>query len=104
MAKNHVGTGKTVDFTAPVGGAFSGVPLVLNEMVVIPTSTGVSGTKMVGITDEEWRLPAEGALLLGQKVNVLAGVLVAPGVADSVPFGKLTSDAVGGFANALLIQ
>ena len=104
MAKNHIGTGKTVNFTAPVAGAFSGVPLVLKDMVVIPTSTGVSGAKMVGITDEEWRLPVEGALSLGQKVNVLAGVLVAPAVADSVPFGKLTSDPVNGFATALLIQ
>jgi len=104
MAKNHVGTGQTVNFTAPVAGAFSGVPLVLNDMVVVPTSTGVNGAKMVGITDGEWRLPAEGALLQGQKVNVLAGVLVAPAVADSVPFGKLTSDVSGGFATALLIQ
>ncbi|UVM48569.1 hypothetical protein LOY38_19570 [Pseudomonas sp. B21-015] len=104
MAKNYAGTGMTVDFIAPTAGAFAGVPLVLNDMVVIPTSTGTKGAKMVGITAEEWRLPVDGALKLGQKVNVLAGVLVAPAVADSVPFGKLTSDPSGGFATALLIQ
>ncbi|MNL81383.1 hypothetical protein D3C87_2084790 [compost metagenome] len=49
-------------------------------------------------------LPVTGALKAGVKVSVLAGVLVAEGTADAVPFGKLLTDAAGGFAEALLIQ
>lgn len=103
MAKNHVSSGKTVGFVAPTGGAVAGVPVALNDLVLVPLSGGPEGAPLVGVTDGEWRVAADGALKQGQKVNVLAGVLVAPEVADSVPFGKLTTDMAGGFANALLI-
>ncbi|MFJ7286363.1 hypothetical protein [Pseudomonas sp. NPDC099000] len=104
MATNHVGEGKTISFVAPTGGAVSGQPLALNDLVVVPLSGGPKGTPLTGVTHGEWRLAVEGALKQGQKVSLLAGVLVAPATPDAVPFGKLTSDAVGGFASALLVQ
>jgi predicted RecA/RadA family phage recombinase len=104
MAKNLVSEGQTVDFVAPAAGALSGVPLALNDLVLVPLSGGPKGVRLVGRTDGEWFLPASAGLKQGQKVNLLAGTLVAPATPDSVPFGKLTSDATGGFASALLIQ
>lgn len=103
MAKNYVSSGKTLDFTAPAGGAVAGVPVTIKDLVLIPISGGPAGTKLVGHTGGEWRVAANGALTAGQKVNVKDGVLVAPATADSVPFGKLTSDMVSNVATALLI-
>lgn len=103
MAKNFVSSGETQDFIAPVGGAVAGVPVAINDLVLIPISGGPEGTKLVGHVGGEWRVAAEGALKAGQKVSVKAGVLVAPATADSVPFGKLTSDMVSNKATALLI-
>lgn len=103
MAKNSVGNGKTLNFTAPAAGAVAGVPVVINDLVLIPISGGPVGSKLVGITDGEWRVAASGALTMGKKVNVKDGVLVDPATAGSVPFGKLTSDMVSNVATALLI-
>jgi predicted RecA/RadA family phage recombinase len=104
MAKNIVSNGKTLDFTAPAGGAVAGVPVVINDLVLIPISSGPAGTPLVGITDGEWRVAASGALTKGKKVNVKDGVLVATDTVGSVPFGKLTSDMVSNVATALLIN
>jgi predicted RecA/RadA family phage recombinase len=103
MAKNGVSSGETLDFIAPAGGAVAGVPVVINDLVLVPISGGPVGTKLVGFTRGEWRVAANGALTTGQKVNVKDGVLVAPATAGSVPFGKLTSDMVSNAATALLI-
>lgn len=103
MAKNFVSSGETQDFIAPAGGAVAGVPVAINDLVLIPISGGPEGAKLVGHTRGEWRVATEGALVAGQKVNVKAGVLVAPATADSVPFGKLTSNMVSNMATALLI-
>lgn len=103
MAKNIVSNGNTLDFTAPAGGAVAGVPVAINDLVLIPISGGPEGTKLVGFTGGEWRVAANGALTAGQKVSVKDGVLVAPATADSVPFGKLTSNMVSNMATALLI-
>ena len=106
MSKNYSGPGSTVTFVAPAGGASAGVPLVLIDLVVIPMASGVEGDVLVGHIGGVWRLPADAALLQGQKVALQAGVLVDPLVAtgDLVPFGKLMSAPVGGIAEALLIQ
>lgn len=102
MAKNFVSSGETQDFIAPAGGAVAGVPVAINDLVLIPVSGGLEGDKLVGHIRGEWRVKADGALKKGQKVSVKAGVLVAPATADSVPFGKLTSDMVSNEATALL--
>lgn len=106
MSKNYSGPGSTLTFVAPDGGATAGVPLVLVDTVVIPIASGVAGDVLVGHLDGVWRLPADAALLQGQKVALQAGVLVDPLTAtgDTVPFGKLMSAPAGGIAEALLIQ
>ena len=103
MAKNFVSSGDTQDFIAPAGGAVAGVPVAINDLVLIPVSGGDEGAKLVGHPRGEWRVVATGALKMGQKVNVKDGVLVAPATEGSVPFGKLTSDMVSNSATALLI-
>lgn len=104
MAKNSQGSGLTVTFASPAGGTTSGVPLALNALVVVPLDTTVKGQPCVGVLGGSWTLPVTGALKLGVKVSLKDGGLVADGTADSVPFGKLLSDASGGYAEALLIQ
>ena len=106
MSKNYSGPGETVTFVAPEGGATAGVPLVLVDTVVIPMASGAAGAVLVGHLDGVWRLPADAALLQGQRVSLQAGVLVDPLTAagDTVSFGKLMSAPVGGIAEALLIQ
>lgn len=104
MAKNHVSDGNTVDFNAPTGGAVAGQPLALGTLVVIPLSSGPKGTPMVGVTNGAWSVACTAGLKQGAKVSVLAGTLVPPETADSVPYGKLFTDESGGYATALLVQ
>ena len=104
MSKNYQGAGQTVTFISPTGGTTSGVPLAINSLVVIPMDTTKKGEPCVGALGGSWQLPVTGALKQGAKVSLLAGGLVADGTADAVPFGKLLTDASGGFAEALLIQ
>ncbi|MGH8045024.1 MAG: hypothetical protein ACREOX_10455 [Stenotrophomonas sp.] len=91
-------------YVSPTGGTKSGVPVVINDLVLIPMEDTVKGQPFTGVLGESWTLPVTGALKAGVKVSVLAGVLVAEGTPDAVPFGKLLTDAVGGYAEALLIQ
>ncbi|MQU22144.1 DUF2190 family protein [Pseudomonas helleri] len=104
MAKNYSGSGETVTFVAPVGGAVAGVPVAVNDLVLIPLQSGAKDAVLVGRTGGAWNVPATAGLKTGQKVGVLAGVLVAAATASAVYCGKLTSDTVGGFAEFLLIQ
>jgi len=104
MAKNFSSDGSTVSFVAPTGGAVAGQPLALDQLVVMPLSSGPKGTLLVGVTNGAWVVPVAAGLKLGAKVSVLAGALVADGTADSVPFGKLLADELGGYAEALLVQ
>lgn len=105
MAKNYSGTGQTVIINAPAGGAFSGKPLVVNTMVLMPLETAAQGVPVTCRTGDAWHLPVAAGLKLGAKVSVLAdGSLVADGTANSTPFGRLVGDEVGGVAPALLIQ
>lgn len=104
MAKNYSSEGRSRTFKSPVDGTKSGVPVVINALVVIPLEDTVEDQSFTGVLGDAWVLPVTGALKAGVKVSVLAGVLVAEGTADAVPFGKLLTDAVGGFAEALLIQ
>ncbi|MHA4978023.1 hypothetical protein ACX0K2_16205 [Pseudomonas extremorientalis] len=104
MSKNYSGTGRSCSFVSPTGGTKAGVPVAINALVVIPLEDTVKGQLFTGVLGDAWVLPVTGALKAGVKVSVLAGVLVADGTADAVPFGKLLSDASGGFAEALLIQ
>lgn len=103
MSKNYQGAGQTVTFVSPTGGTTSGVPIAINNLVVVPKDTTVKGQPCVGSIGGSWQLPVTGALKMGFKVSLKDGGLVADGTADSVPFGKLLSDASGGFAEALLI-
>lgn len=104
MSKNYQGAGQTVTFISPTGGTTSGVPLAINSLVVVPMDTTKKGEPCVGALGGSWQLQVTGALKQGAKVSLLAGGLVADGTADAVPFGKLLTDASGGFAEALLIQ
>jgi len=104
MAKNYSGTGDTVTFIAPTGGAVAGVPVAVVDLVVVPLGSGAKGTPLVGRTGGAWNVPATAGLKQGAKVGILNGVLVAAVTADAVYCGKLTSDTVGGFAELLLIN
>lgn len=104
MAKNYSGTGDTVTFVAPTGGAVAGVALAVNDLVVMPLQGGPKGTVLVGRTGGAWTMPATAGLKLGAKVGVLNGGLVAAATADAVYCGKLLSDTVGGYAEFLLVQ
>lgn len=104
MAKNYSGAGKSISIASPTGGTTAGVPLVVLDTVMVPLDTTVKDQQVTVLLDGAWRLPVTGALKFGAKVSVLSGTLVAAGTASSVPFGKLLTDAVGGFAEALLIQ
>lgn len=104
MAKNYQGAGMQRTFVSPTGGTTNGVPVAINDLVVVALDTTVKGQPFTGVLGGSWVLPVTGALKAGVKVSLLAGALVADGTADAVPFGKLLTDAVGGFAEALLIQ
>lgn len=104
MAKNYSGAGSSRTFKSPTGGTKAGVPVAINAMVVMPLEDTVKDQPFTGVLGGTWVLPVTGALKAGVKVSLLAGVLVADGTADAVPFGKLLTDAVGGYAEALLIQ
>lgn len=104
MAKNYQGVGLQRTFIAPTGGVSSGVPAAIGALVVVPLEDAAKGQPFTGVLGGSWTLPITGALKVGAKVGVLAGGLVADGTADAVPFGKLLTDASGGFAEALLIQ
>lgn len=103
MAKNFKSAGNTVTFTAPAGGVVGGVPVVLGSLVVIPAENAAEGTPAVGFIGGCWYLPAAAGLTLGAKVGLLDHQLVAADTANAVPFGKLLSDSVGGYADALLV-
>ena len=102
--KNYSGSGVTVTFAAPTGGAVAGVPVAVSDLVLIPTGSGPKGTVLVGHTGGTWLVPAAAGLKQGQKVGVLNGGLVAAATADAVYCGKLTTDTVDGVAEFLLIQ
>lgn len=104
MANNFVSTGDTITLPAPTGGSVSGVPQVINDLAVIPMSTGPKGTIIVYRTSGVWNVPADAALKLGMKASVKAGVLVPAGTADSAPYGKMQSDSVGGYADVMIVQ
>lgn len=106
MAKNFSGAGKSRTFVSPTGGTANGVPVAIGTLMVVPLEDTVKGQPFTGVLDGSWILPVTGALKAGAKVSWLAAStsLVADGTADAVPFGKLLGDAVGGVADALLIQ
>lgn len=104
MATNHVSSGETVTLPAPTGGSVAGIPQVINDLAVIPLSSGPKGTIIVYRLCGVWKVPADAALKAGMKANVKDGALVLPAVADSFPFGKMQSDSVGGYADVLIVQ
>lgn len=104
MATNHVNSGATVTLPAPTGGSVAGVPQVINDLAVIPLSSGPKGTLIVYRTCGAWSVPATAGLKAGVKVSVLDGTLVAAGTASALPFGKLLSDTLNGYAEVLIVQ
>lgn len=104
MSTNYASNGETVTLPAPTGGSVAGVPQVINDLAVMPIQSGPKGTVIVYRTGGCWSVPADAALKAGMKASVKAGALVAPGVADSAPYGKLLSDSVGGYAEVLIVQ
>jgi len=55
--KNFVQRGDTVTFIAPTGGAASGIPLVVNKLVVIPVFSAAEGYECEGTTTGVYALP-----------------------------------------------
>lgn len=104
MATNHVNSGATVTLPAPTGGSVTGVPQVINDLAVIPLSSGPKGTLITYRTCGAWSVPAAVGLKVGVKVSVLDGALVAGGTASALPFGKLLTDTVNGYAEVLIVQ
>jgi len=104
MTTNYVSTGETVTLPAPTGGSVAGVPQVINDLAVMPMGTGSKGTIIVYRTGGVWNVPADAALKAGMNASVKAGALVPAGTADSVPYGKMQSDSVGGLADVLIVQ
>lgn len=104
MATNHVSSGETVTLPAPTGGSVAGIPQVINDLAVIPLSSGPKGTIIVYRLCGAWSVPADPALKAGMKASVKAGGLVPAGTADSAPYGKLLTDSVGGYAEVLIVQ
>lgn len=104
MATNYVSSGETVTLPAPTGGSVAGIPQVINDLAVIPLGTGPKGTIIVYRLCGVWNVPADAALKAGMKASVKAGGLVAAGTADSAPYGTMLSDAVGGYAEVLIVQ
>jgi len=104
MATNHVNSGATVTLPAPTGGSVAGVPQVIDALAVIPLSSGPKGTLIVYRTCGAWNVPAAAGLKAGAKVGVLDGALVAADTPSSLPFGKLLSDTLNGYAEVLIVQ
>ena len=104
MATNHVNSGDTVVMAAPTGGSVTGMPQVIGDLAVIPLSGGPKGTLITYRTCGAWNVPAAAGLKAGAKVSVLDGALVAAGTASSLPFGKLTTDTLNGYAEVLIVQ
>lgn len=104
MSTNFVSSGETVTLPAPTGGSVAGQPQVINDLAVMPLQGGPKGTVIVYRTGGSWSVPADAALKAGMKANVKSGGLVAPGTADSFPYGKLLTDSVGGYAEVLIVQ
>jgi len=104
MTTNHVNSGATVTLPAPTGGSVAGVPQVIDSLAVVPLSSGSKGTLIVYRTCGAWSVPAAAGLKAGASVSVLNGGLVAAGTVDSQPWGKLLSDTLNGYAEALIVQ
>jgi hypothetical protein len=104
MSTNYASNGETVTLPAPTGGSVAGVPQVINDLAVMPLQSGVKGVLIVYRLGGSWNVPADAALKAGMKASVKAGGLVAAGTADSAPYGKMLSDAVGGYAEVLIVQ
>ena len=104
MAKNYVSTGGSISLPAPTGGSVAGVPQVIGDLAVMPLQSGVKGTLITYRTCDAWCVPATAGLKAGAKVSVLNGTMVADGTADALPYGKLLSDTVNGYADVLIVQ
>lgn len=104
MATNHVSSGASVTLPAPTGGSVSGVPQVIGDLAVIPLQSGPKGALITYRTGGAWSVPAASGLKTGAKVSVKDGALVAAATADSLPFGKLLSDTLNGYAEVLIVQ
>lgn len=104
MAGNYSSAGGAVTLTSPTGGTASGVPVAVNDMLVIPMEDTVKGQPFTAVLGGAWVLPVTGALKAGKKVGWLNGSLVAADTVDSIYYGKLLSDVANGYAEALLIQ
>lgn len=104
MAKNYVQSGSAPTFIAPAGGVLSGVPVAINDLVVVPLDDAAEGEPFVGHTGGVWNVACANGLTAGSKVAVLAGELVAEGTAEAVYCGKLTTSEAGGKADFLLVQ
>ena len=104
MAKNYVNSGDTVVLSAPTGGFVAGLPCVVNDLAVVPLSSGPKGTQITCSTAGVWTLPVADGIAVGAKVSALDGGLVAAGTDGALPFGKLTTAPVGGYAEVLIVQ
>lgn len=59
--KNFVKQGHVMTFTAPTGGAVSGVPLLIAAMLIIPAYNAAEGEECEGATVGVFELPKKAA-------------------------------------------
>lgn len=57
MAKNFVQSGSAPTFIAPAGGVLSGIPVAINDLVVVPLDDAAAGEPFVGHTGGVWNVP-----------------------------------------------
>ncbi len=49
--KNFVQPGEAVEYTAPMGGVTSGVPVQIGQILVVPTVTAAAGARFNGLIE-----------------------------------------------------
>lgn len=99
MAKNYVQDGDSLTLVAPAGGVVSGGAYAVGTLAVVSIDNAAAGTPFVGRAAGVFNLPVASGLKAGAKVSLKDGALVADGTSASVPFGKLSADEAGGFAD-----
>ncbi|WP_071914965.1 capsid cement protein [Aeromonas sp. SCS5] len=105
MAKNFVCAGNQMAFIAPEGGVFSGKPIKMGSLTVVPLETAAAGVEFTGALSGVWSLPCDTTLTaVGTAVKWDGAKLVADTTKDADDFGKLVSSGAGGYAEALLVQ
>jgi predicted RecA/RadA family phage recombinase len=108
--KNFVQSGDFLTFVAPSGGVTSGVPLMIEAAIVVPTGSAAEGASFTGALGGVFALPkapgeawavgaklywddAEGRFTTTSTSNTLAGIAAAPAASGAI-VGNVRLDGV----------